>query len=85
MLELLRKASHDDARVIDIKTQVSYILIPAQPGERATTYRADFVVTYASGRIEVIDVKSEVTRRIPTYVIKRKLMLSRHGITLREM
>ena len=39
------------------------------------TYTADFVVEYADGRVEVIDVKG---MRTDVYKLKRKLLLSRH-------
>lgn len=85
LLELSKAAAHPSERVVEIERQVSYLLIPAQLGERPTTYKADFVVRFADGRREVIDVKSEATRRLPTYRIKRKLMLERHGIVIKEV
>lgn len=53
-------------------------------GHRITSYRADFVLHYPDGRQEVIDVKSDVTRQIPLYQIKKALMLAVHGITIIE-
>lgn len=84
-LEALRLASEPANRVTLIQRQKRYELIPKQQGERATTYVADFYVEYADGRIEVIDVKSSITRKIASYVIKRKLMLERHGIRILEL
>lgn len=72
-------------RVISIKHHVRFEIIPKQEGERATYYEADFVVQYADGRTEVIDVKSAITRKHPVYVIKRKQMLFVHGIRIVEM
>ena len=37
------------------------------------------------GKIVVEDVKSPRTRKNPEYIIKRKLMLERYGITIREV
>src|SRR5262245_11027264 len=74
-LRSLMSARADRERVLGWDEQVVYELIPKQEGERSVTYRADFVVRYADGRTEVVDVKSPVTRRLPAYVIKRKLML----------
>ena len=77
---------HD--RVANVERQVRYTLIPAQRGEdgkvveRACSYMADFRVTYADGRIEVIDVKGMLT---DVYKIKRKLMLYVHGIKIKEV
>ncbi len=88
-LELLRKATDHDVRVADVKRQVRYELIPQQldkrtgkVAERACGYLADFVVTRASGKVDVIDVKGYKTAE---YVIKRKLMLWVHGIKVIEV
>ena len=37
------------------------------------------------GKLVVEDVKSEMTRHLPDYVMKRKLMLYVHGIKLKEV
>lgn len=72
----------------DLKEQVRFELIPKQYvdgklAERATHYVADF--TYMeNGKLVVEDVKSEATRKLPVYVIKRKLMLHVHGVRIRE-
>lgn len=52
--------------------------------ERACTYTADFVVAYPDGEISVVDCKG--TRGLDQkYPIKRKLMLWRHGIRIKEV
>ena len=84
-LELLRKCSEPSQRVIDVREQVKFELLPKQEGERAVHYVADFVVKYACGRTEVIDVKSAFTRKLPVYVLKRKLMKFFHGVSIREV
>jgi hypothetical protein len=67
--------------ISDLKTQVKYVLIPKQEGERACEYRADFVYL-SEGRIVVEDTKGFRTK---DYVIKRKLMLFRHGLRIQEV
>ena len=71
-----------DQTVKSIRTQVKYELIPKQKGERACSYKADFVVEYHDGRTVVYDVKGMKT---DVYRIKRKLMLWVHGITIQEV
>ncbi len=72
-----------------IERQVRFELVPKQQGEirneRAAAYEADFRVTHADGRVEVIDCKSEITRKNPVYVLKRKLMKFIHGIEVVEV
>ena len=81
-LELMQRAG-----VIEgLRTQVAYELIPAQKDadgkliERAVRYVADFV--YEEDGIPVVeDCKGFKT---DTYKIKRKLMLYRYGIRVKE-
>lgn len=74
--------------ISDLKTQVSFELIPSQRGEdgkvveRACTYRADFVYIDSNGNMHVEDTKGF---RTPDYIIKRKLMLKVHGIRIEEI
>ena len=61
----------------DLKTQVKFELIPKQKGERSCNYVADFVYK---------DVKDNlIVTLTPVYSIKRKLMLFKHGIKIREV
>ena len=71
-----------DPTVKSIQTQVVFELIPKQKGERACSYKADFVVEYHDGRTVVYDVKGMKT---DVYRIKRKLMLWVHGVTIQEV
>lgn len=48
-------------------------------------YVADFVTVDREGRFEVLDAKSEATRKNRTYINKRKQMLSEWGIEVREV
>ena len=87
-LEMLRHCADEAVRVVDVKEQVAFELIPSQRGldgkvvERPCKYIADFVVTRANGVVEVFDVKGF---RTTDYVIKRKLMLHVHGIKVQEV
>ena len=69
----------------DLQLQVPFELIPAQKArgrtERACRDVADFVYT-RNGEVVVEDVKGH---RTPEYIIKRKLMLWRHGIEIQEI
>lgn len=73
----------------NLKYQVKYELIPKQQGEhrneRAVTYIADYVydVVMPDGSLrEVVeDCKGHKTK---DYIIKRKLMLFVHGISIKE-
>ena len=74
--------------VSSIERQVKYVLIPKQRDEngkavRECAYVADFVYQdNKTGKIVVEDVKGFRTK---DYKIKWKLMLSVHGITVREI
>ena len=70
----------------NLQRQVKFELIPSQRiagkvVERACTYIADFVYE-EHGQTVVEDTKGFKT---PEYIIKRKLMLWRHGIRIREV
>lgn len=77
--------------IYNLQTQVKFELIPSQKvegksAERAACYIADFVYHRASDdHIIVEDVKSEATRKLPCYILKRKLMLFRKGIQIQEI
>lgn len=75
-------------KIKDLKRQVKYILIPSQRNannrviERECAYIADFVYTDTeTGETIVEDVKG---LRTDVYKIKRKLMLERYGIRIKE-
>lgn len=83
-LQWMEKAGH----IADLNRQVRFELVPSteRPSggiERACVYVADFIYTdNKTGRRVVEDVKGAVTKE---YSIKRKLMLWRHGIEVREV
>lgn len=83
-------------KITDLQTQVKFVLIPSQYApdvigarggvkrgkllEREVSYTADFVYT-EDGRRVVEDTKGFKTK---DYIIKRKLMLWVHGISIKE-
>jgi Protein of unknown function (DUF1064) len=55
-------------------------------GQKAASYIADFTYTDAETGIMIVeDVKSEVTRKLPVYRLKKKMMLLQHKIEVREV
>lgn len=93
-LKLLEKAGE----ISDLERQVKFVLIPAQREpdtigarggikkgkllEREAAYIADFVYTDKDGNKIVEDTKGVKT---PEYILKRKLMLEKYGIKIREI
>lgn len=79
-LKLLERAGE----ITDLQRQVEYILIPSQKGiertERPVKYIADYVYC-ENGKLVVEDSKGMKTK---DYIIKRKLMLFIHGISVKE-
>jgi hypothetical protein len=55
----------------------------ALPGE--TEYWADFAYRTSDGRFVVEDVKSEATRKLPVYRLKKRQMLAIHSIEIVEL
>lgn len=75
-----------EGSIANLRRQVSYELIPKQRRadgevERACAYVADFVYEQ-DGMIVVEDAKGMRTR---DYIIKRKLMLHVHGVSIVEV
>lgn len=83
-LKLLQRAGH----ISDLELQPSFELIPTQrrddgKAERNCVYIADFSYhDNETGQRVIEDAKGAKTR---DYVIKRKLMLQVHGISVREI
>lgn len=75
--------------ISDLKLQVKYVLIPAQKDEsgkvleRECSYIADFV--YFDKKAQRTVVEDTKGFRTKDYIIKRKLMLERYGIRIREV
>ena len=74
--------------ISELREQVVFLLIPSQINsegieEKPVRYKADFVyIDNATGQTVVEDTKGY---RTPEYIIKRKLMLQVHGITIKEI
>lgn len=56
-------------------------------GNKICSYFADFVYAKTSSpdKLVVEDVKSEATRKLPTYSLKKKMMLSQNKIKIKEV
>lgn len=73
--------------ISDLREQVKFVLIPAQRDpsgrllEHECSYYADFV--YDKDGVTVVEDTKGV--RTPEYIIKRKLMLQVHGISIKEL
>lgn len=85
-LKLMQRAGE----IYELQRQVPFVLIPKQKDEitgkvleREVKYIADFAYrSCKTGRIVVEDTKGAKTK---DYIIKRKLMLYRHGIQIKEV
>lgn len=80
-LLLLQKAG----LIGQIERQVKYELIPANEKERKCEYWCDFRYIDVERGLIVEDVKSEMTRKLPVYIMKRKLMKQIHNIEIQEI
>ena len=80
--QILKYEEHSGI-ISDLIEQPVFELIPKQKGERAVKYVADFQYM-RDGELIVEDVKSAVTKKLPVYIVKRKLLLWVHGIRVLE-
>jgi len=80
LLDVLKNAKNDSDRVVEIEYQPPYVCIVND--KKIFTYKADFRVTYADGRVEVIDVKGMKTS---VYRIKKKLVEALYGFEIIEV
>ena len=79
-LRLLERAG----KIQGLSEQVRFELLPRQDGEKPVTYTADFTY-WENGKFIVEDVKGyKKSTAYDLFVIKRKLMLYRYGIHIRE-
>ena len=87
LLKLLEK----QGEISNLKEQVKFELIPSQYEvingkkrclEKSCSYMADFTYCDVNGNFIVEDTKGFKTK---DYIIKRKLMLSVHGIRIKEV
>lgn len=74
----------EKAKLIDrFEMQVKYDLVVN--GQKIGFYKADFV-TFKDGKVlEVIDVKSEMTKKLPVYRLKKKLLKAIYNIDIIEI
>lgn len=75
------KLLHKIGAISRLEFQKRFEVIPKQDGERAAHYVADFTYYEPDGTYVVEDVKGLRTR---DYVLKRKLLLLKFGIRVRE-
>ena len=68
-------------RIQNLRSQIPYACVVN--GIHVCDYVADAVYNEGA-RLVVEDTKSEVTRKLPVYRLKRKLMLACHGIQITE-
>jgi hypothetical protein len=54
-------------------------------GQHITSYVADFVVELHDGNKQVLDYKSDFTRNLDTYKIKKRLLLALYNINIIEV
>ncbi len=60
--------------ISELKRQVKFLICPKTETEQAAYYVADFVYTKADGKKIIEDVKSKITKQLPLYILKRKLV-----------
>lgn len=63
--------------ISDLQRQVRFELVPKQKDERAVHYVADYVFKEGD-KVIVADCKSAMTKKLPVYVVKRKLFKWRY-------
>lgn len=81
---LIARFARDEAqRVVEIHVQPVFPIVVN--GITCGKYIADFQVRYASGRTEVVDVKSPATAKIALYRLKKKLVEALYGIAILEV
>jgi len=69
ILEMSKRALHPSDKVVSVERQPVFELAGG------IKYKADFRVTYADGRVDVIDVKGFET---PIFKLKKKLMQDKY-------
>ena len=83
------KQQEEQGIISDLKRQVEFELVPRQEHNgkflyRPIKYTAD--MTYMKdGEYVVEDVKSKMTRKLPEYIMKKKLLYFTHNIILKEI
>ena|SRR6185312_1839029 len=68
-----------------LELQKPFLLIEANETERKCEYVADFCYwDIKTGKQIIEDVKSDFTRKLPVYIMKRKLMKAKFNIEIKE-
>lgn len=71
-----------EEKIVHLKTKDKVVRHQVQ---RPTFYKADFVYTDADGNEVVVDTKSEYTRKLADYCLKKKMMLAFKGVAIQEV
>lgn len=79
-LDLLKNAQNDSQRVLKWEPQVRYDLVVKE--QHIAVYVLDFLVQYADGRQEHVDVKGV---RTDVYKMKKKMMKALYDIDIIEV
>lgn len=79
-LDFLKAARLPEDRVLKYEMQVPFVFSVA--GVIICTYKLDFKVYYADGRVEYVDVKGFKT---DVYQIKKKMMKAFYNIEIKEV
>ena len=85
-LQMMMQAAHPNIKVVKIERQVPYTFCIG--GKKIFTYKADYRVTYASGRVEVEDVKAltkdgKMAYRDDAFKLKKKIIEAEYGIEIK--
>ena len=83
------KMLEDAGKILDLELQRKFVL---QQGfklngktYRAINYIADFVYKDLKGKVHVVDVKSEATKKDKAYRLKKKMLAYKFGIEIEEV
>lgn len=77
-----------DKEITNLQRQVKFLLIDKQKGKKRLERKVEYVADYTyleNGELVVEDVKSDFTRKLPLYIVKRKMMLYFHNIEITEI
>jgi len=82
-LDLKKHIVDPHERVVKYESQVKYKFV--HNNVLICVYKLDFLVTYADGRIEYVDVKSVATKKDKVYRIKKKMLKAFYDIDITEV
>jgi hypothetical protein len=88
---ILNAAQQEPSQWLIVDCEVEFKLLPAQilPGgkkEREAVFTVDFVLNLKpSGRRILVEVKSDITRKAPDYILRRKMLYYFHKLTVIEI